>query len=88
MPWLPDIKQRILAELAREPANQYELADRLAEPEFRIRGELAGLKRWQLVRNAFDRDQIRWELTDRGQRAAAAIPNESQPALWARGEGE
>jgi hypothetical protein len=85
MSWLPDIKQRIVRALLDEPANQFELADRLGEPAFRIHGELAALKRrpYGLVRDAFLGDQLRWELTDRGIRAAVALDS-SQLPLWER----
>jgi hypothetical protein len=85
MTWLPDIKQRIVSALLDEPANQFELADRLGEPAFRIHGELAALKRqpYMLVRDRFGTDQIRWELTDRGINAAVAL-DDSQLPLWER----
>ena len=81
MTWLPDIRKRILITLSHGPLNLVEFADELDVPQFRLRAELAELKRDRLIRQTFGYQERVWALTDRGQSAAVAA-HDDQLSIW------
>lgn len=67
---ISEVKKRILAALREEALDQFQIAAAIAEPPFRVRGELQDLRRERLVRNVIQGGRIVWALTVRGEHAS------------------
>jgi predicted transcriptional regulator len=60
------IQREILRALRHGPLNQFEIAEVIDEPPFRVRAELQGLKRDRLVTSRRGRAELEWAPTDQG----------------------